>query len=252
MGRTTTYSYTTTPTYQVQLTGIKAPGASANSVTYSYASDKVANVVAAGGTWKYTYGATSTTVTDPFSKARTINYTGERLVKSLIADSKQTMFDHCEAGDANCPKDLVKTVTQPEGNEVTYAYDARGNVTSTTHIAKSGSGLANIVTSAVYPASCTSANQRICNKPTSTTDARGKVTNYDWNASNGGLNWVKAPADAGGVRPETRITYANRQAYYKNSAGSIVASGVNVALPTEVASCRTRAMCISAMICSEP
>src|SRR5690606_23538520 len=40
-----------------------------------------------------------------------------------------------------------------------------------------------------------------------------------------------------------RITYSNYQAYYKNSTGSIVPSGYNVALPVKVAACRTSSSC---------
>ena len=59
---------------------------------------------------------------------------------------------------------------------------ASGNVTTTTYVAKSGSGLSNIVTSASFPSTCT--NQLTCNKPTSTTDERGNVTK--WACEGGG------------------------------------------------------------------
>src|SRR3546814_5547243 len=44
-----------------------------------------------------------------------------------------------------------------------FTYDARGNVTETRQVAKAGSGLADIVTSAGYDATCTSTAK--CNKP---------------------------------------------------------------------------------------
>ncbi|RIJ64586.1 hypothetical protein D1604_14695, partial [Brevundimonas sp. LPMIX5] len=61
----------------------------------------------------------------------------------------------------------VATATSPEGETVNYTYDARGNVTQMRQVAKPGSGLTDITTSAVYPATC--ANVIICNQPTSTT-----------------------------------------------------------------------------------
>lgn len=69
---------------------------------------------------------------------------------------------------------LLLSQTQPEGDIVDFAYDARGNRTTTTLRAKSGSGLANIVSSASYPSTCS--NVKTCNKPLTITDAKGQVT----------------------------------------------------------------------------
>ena len=70
-------------------------------------------------------------------------------------------------------------ITAPEGNNVQYAYDARGNATTTTNVAKAGSGLASIVSSASFDASCT--NIVKCNKPNSTTDAKSDDNRNVWN-----------------------------------------------------------------------
>lgn len=243
--RTTTYTYGTSGSWTV-LTGIRPPGATSDAITFGYNTNvKVSSVVTGGGTWSYAYpSATQTTVTEPNSTVRTINYNAKQLVTSSSAGGQTTSYTYCGTGEANCPEGLLKSATTPEENSVTYAYDERGNVTLTTYTPKPGVGGDPLTTSAVYPASCTSANRKVCNLPTSTTDANGNVTEYEWNPDHGGLNWVRAPSpDGGTLRPETRITYANRQAYYRNSAGSIVASGVNVALPIQVSSCRTAASC---------
>jgi len=101
---------------------------------------------------------------------------------------------------------LIK-VTQPEGNYVQLVWDNCGNVTTKTSAAKPGSGLANIVEGMAYPsdASCIGigVNQW---RPNSSTDARGKVTNYTWN-SDGQLTQQLDPANAAGVRRQTDITY---------------------------------------------
>ncbi|NBW18600.1 MAG: RHS repeat protein, partial [Caulobacteraceae bacterium] len=134
--------------------------------------------------------------------------------------------------------------THPEGDYVEYGYDGRGNLTSTTAVAKPGSGLANIVTSTTYPASCsspyTAAN---CNQPLTTTDARGNVTDYVWNGTHGGLESVTAPLpDASAtVRPQTRISYAAQTAYYKNSSGVITAAPSSIALPVSTSACANNA-----------
>lgn len=55
---------------------------------------------------------------------------------------------------------------------------------------------------------------------------------------------VTAPAAiVGGIRPQTRYTYTARQANYKNSAGTVVASGANIYVLTGVSTCQTTASC---------
>ncbi|MFN4042270.1 MAG: RHS repeat-associated core domain-containing protein [Brevundimonas sp.] len=132
----------------------------------------------------------------------------------------------------------VATATGPEGEVASYTYDGRGNVTQVAYAAKPGSGLANITTSAAYPASC--ANPVTCNLPTSVTDARGGVTNYAYDPVHGGLLTVTAPAPtAGAPRPQTRIAYAPQTGFIKNSGGGFVAAGLAVTLPISVSTCAT-------------
>jgi RHS repeat-associated protein len=108
----------------------------------------------------------------------------------------------------------VTRITPPEGGASNgYAettYDARGNVTATRRKAKAGFSIADIVTSSIYPA-CTDLTRRSCNKPSSTTDERGSVTNYSYSNVHGGVLAVLAPAaDAQSTRPLTRFTYESR------------------------------------------
>jgi RHS repeat-associated protein len=230
-GRTTSYIYGTDG-----IAAIRAPGATSDTITFGYTSGKVSSVTTAGGSWSYSYGSNTTTVTDPLSNAKTITYNTSGQITSVAAAGQTTSYSYCTGG-AGCPPSLLQTATMPEGNKVTYAYDARGNITSTTNIAKTGSGLANIVTSASYASTCT--NQKTCNKPLTTTDAKGQTTNYVWNTSNGELTSVTAPADSAGVRPETRIAYSSMYAWYKNSAGTLVQAAAPVSLATSTSQCRT-------------
>ena len=109
-------------------------------------------------------------------------------------------------------------VTQAEWNYVQYTLDSRGNVIQVRQVAKPSSGPADIVTSAAYPSSCTYPSS--CNKPTSTTDARGYRTDFTYNNTHGGLLTATAPAASGGTpvgsgdRPQTRFTYAQKNARY--------------------------------------
>jgi RHS repeat-associated protein len=233
-GRTTNYTYGT------GLTGIKPAGASVNSVTVGYdASNRVSSVSASGGTWYYGYpSGTQTTVTDPSSQVRTVNYNSNGQITSAIANGQTTGFSYYPAGDPNGPEGTLKQATAPELNYTVYGYDGRGNRNLATAYPKPGSGTlpSSIVTSAVYPSSC--ANQKTCNKPTSTTDARGKVTDYTYDSTTGQPTSGKSPADASGVRPETRIAYGPVYAWYKNSSGTLV-QGPAMTLPTSISQCRT-------------
>lgn len=109
------------------------------------------------------------------------------------------------------------------GPDKTYIYNDtyRGNLTAIN--LSTGESV-----SATYPSSCTSANRKICNKPTSTTDARGSTTNYTYDAPSGQVATVTLPADEDGVRPQTRYTYAQKYAYYKKNSNSVVAADTPV------------------------
>jgi RHS repeat-associated protein len=102
--------------------------------------------------------------------------------------------------------------------------------------------VADIVATAVFPATCT--NPKTCNKPTSTTDARGNVTDYTYDATHGGVLTATSPATASGVRPQTRYSYTPMTSYYKTSIGTIEASIYPVNLLTGVSACQTVASCI--------
>ncbi|WP_196871597.1 RHS repeat-associated core domain-containing protein [Sphingobium sp. JAI105] len=141
----------------------------------------------------------------------------------------------------------ITQVTYPEGNYDVISYDARGNVTQKVSVAKPGSTLPNIVTSAGYAPSCT--NVVKCNKPEWVRDAKGFQTDFSYDPVTGNLTAVTEPAPTGlapfgsGAGPKTSYSYTSQQAYYKNSAGSIVASGAAISLLTSVSRCQTGASC---------
>ena len=130
----------------------------------------------------------------------------------------------------------VTRVTFPLTNYIAYTYDARGNVTETRRVAVSSSGLPDIVSSASYDSPCS--NQLTCNQPNSTTDALGNTTDYTYSSTHGGVLTVTAPAPAGsGDRPQTRHSYAGRQAYFRNGTSSWAYSPWTAYLPTEISAC---------------
>jgi RHS repeat-associated protein len=248
-GSITTYTATDaanrTTTYTVDsvggLKGMKRPGASSDNVIITYGANGVASVARNGVTNAYSYadsGTTrSTTVTNPLGGTQVyVGDTTTYLISSFRDELNRTTAYTYDS------KGRVLSVTYPEGNKVQYTYDARGNVTETRAISKTPGTPPDIVTSATFASSCT--NPKVCNKPITTSDAKGNVTDYAYDATHGSVLTVTAPAAVSGdIRPQTRLTYGTAQAYYKNSSGSVVASGVNRYALTASSTCQTTASC---------
>ena len=101
------------------------------------------------------------------------------------------------------PSGLLQRTTFPEGNYVHYYRDARGNVTRTQTVGKTGN---EINTYAGFDLSC--ASSKACNKPTYTIDARGNQTDYFYDPTHGMVTEVRRPAAASGHRPTTYFEYS--------------------------------------------
>jgi YD repeat-containing protein len=177
----------------------------------------VSSITREGVTYAYSYadsGTTRTTiVTDPVGGQRVyVSDTAASLIRSYRDElGRRTDYEYDSNG-------RVTRVTLPEGNVTLYSYDPRGNLVQARNVAKPGSGLADIVTSAVYEAGCS--NQKTCNKPVSTTDPRGNVTDYSYDPAHGGLTAVTLPAGSNGVRPQTRYAYTLTNGVYLLSSTS--------------------------------
>ncbi|MFN4358659.1 RHS repeat domain-containing protein [Sphingopyxis alaskensis] len=138
--------------------------------------------------------------------------------------------------------------TRPEGDYTEYTRDARGNVTQTRHVAKAGSGLADIVTTANYDATCS--NPVKCNSPNWTQNALGNRTDYTYDSNHGQVTRVQLPsptADAPGtetgVRPEINYGYTYLFAHYKDASGNLLNHAEAQAKLTQITSCATAATC---------
>lgn len=135
----------------------------------------------------------------------------------------------------------MTTVTHPDGTQTLYAYDSRGNQNQVSRVSSTPGTPANIVTTAVYPSSCS--NIKTCNKPTSTTDARGNTTDYTYDENSGAVATVTLPAPTtGAVRPQSRYGYTQLSAIYHNGSGSPV-SGSPVWKLTSTSECQTQSSC---------
>jgi hypothetical protein len=127
----------------------------------------------------------------------------------------------------------------PEGDGVGYVRDARGNPIETHIVAKTGSGVADIVSTALYPTSC--ANFLTCNKPIWARDAKGNQTDFTYSPDHGGVLTQTGPADVNGIRPQTRYTYVQRYAWILNSTGTYVHADGPIWLLDSESFCRASA-----------
>ena len=208
--------------------GIRRPGSTSDDIGVTFATGRiVAAVTRDGVTNSYARSVSGSTVTTTITNALSQATVVEADIARGRVTSVKNALNQTTSFQFDTNGRLTRT-TQAEGNYVENVYDARGNITQTTQVDKGGSGPNNIVTSASYSSTC--ANAKVCNQPNSTTDARGKVTDYTYDAGHGGvLTVTQPPAASGGTRPQTRYSY------------STVAG---ISLLTEVSACQTSASCI--------
>jgi RHS repeat-associated protein len=189
-----------------RITGVRFPGSSSDDISVAYTTGgTVSSVTRAGVTTTYSRSVSgttaTTTVTDAASHSSTVVADTSKAAITSVTDalSRTTSYTYDSSGR------LTRT-TYPEGNYVNRTYDSRGNVTETRAVAKSGSGLSDLVATASYDSSCT--NVVTCNRPNSITDARGNTTDYTYDSTHGGVTSVTDPAPtSGATRPQTRYTY---------------------------------------------
>lgn len=214
-------------TWRLTANSIRRPG-EANPSFFVTNTSNGYSLVRDGVTTTYARSVTGTTatmtVTNALAQAMTVvsNLAIGRPTSTTDALGRTTSYQYDTSG-------RLTRVTRPEGNYVQYTYDARGNITQTQFVPKPGSSEPTITTSAVYPSTCT--NPLTCNQPTSTTDARGNVTDYAYNSTHGGVTSVTVPAVTIGqssVRPQTRYEYSQ--------VGTVV-------LPSGMSACQTTASC---------
>jgi len=242
LSRTTQFIFT-----GANLTGIRRPTSpGANNWGINYIAGRVQAVGNSVGAWTYLYVDNAndryTTVTDPNAQQRFIH---TNLATGQVTYD-QDAFGRSFTYEYNPTTKLLMKVTLSEGNSYELSYDGRGNLTQTRQKAKPGSGLADIVTSATFPTTCS--NPKTCNLPTSATDARGFVTDYTWDSASGGLLTTTLPAPTtGGVRPQTRVTYSSLSAWFRqSSSGGVTQAATSVRRPTVVSACAITATCAGA------
>ena len=213
-----------------RLTAIRRPqNPGVDAVRYVYADFQQSSVQvfdALNNGWAYSKsgdpaGWLTATRTDPLGKSRLYEFYDGKLYRFRDEMQKETRWHYYNQGFP--PTNEYR----PGGGETEWEYDNSGNLTKTTVKASPANPAPNIVTSAQYPT--TNCTPKTCNKPISTTDARGNVTDYEYDPNHGGVLTVTAPGPAAGQpRPQTRFSYSS-------VAGATVLTGVS--------SCRTTTSC---------
>lgn len=208
------------------ITQIQSPGGIAN-VNITYNNGRVTSVTNGAGTWNYSYTRPgnnfgTTTVTAPGNVVTYVEYNTDKGYATLVRDAlyRTTTYSYDASG-------RMVTMILPDGNNVVFTYDARGNVTQKTTNAKPGSGLAPLIEYAGFDATCTVDIK--CNKPNYVIDANGNRTDFEYDVGSqasitpqyqtqpvyyytgtGRPTKVTLPAAAPGQpRPEIRNTYSN-------------------------------------------
>lgn len=124
------------------------------------------------------------------------------------------------------------------GPDLHYYYDGpRGNLNKINIIDSSGSE--TLFQEASYSATCD--YPKICNKPLWVKDARGNVTNYEYDPQGRFGNPIKitAPADKNSKRAATIYNYEPKYAYYKLNGEAIAQDSAPVWMLTSEHTCRT-------------
>ena len=224
------------------VTAVDLPANSGDDTNVTYDTNgRVSSLTRDGLAWTYSYSETSTTLTTTASlsgggsRVTAVDKASGRLTSETDELSRTTSYQYDTDG-------RITRITHPEGNYTSTAYDARGNVTEVRHVAKSGSGLSDIVLDAGYDSTCS--NVLTCNKPNWTEDALNNRTDYTYSSTHGGLTRVQLPAPtSGGTRPEINYTYTALYGRKKNSSGTLVAETVPVYKVTQITRCATAATC---------
>lgn len=149
---------------------------------------------------------------------------------------------------SNSAENRITSVVRGQGDTIGYTYDARGNITQTSHTPAPGFSGPALTDSASYPMTC--GNRVTCNKPTSVTDARGNTTVYTYDPIHGGVLTSVGPTDANGVARSVRYAYVQRYARYLDQAGNVVQTPTPIWLLESERACRTSSL--SGNSCSAP
>lgn len=145
--------------------------------------------------WKYFLAGARSTEEDPLGNLSVtyFNAFGNPL-SEIDQNDKKTVFEY------DGLQRVIKE-TLPEGNSTVWTYDANNNILTATAIAKSGSGLSDIVNTFTYNSTW--------NKVATAKDGLNRTTTYTYDGTKGYLTKIEKPA-VGGSTPTINMTYNSR------------------------------------------
>ncbi len=159
------------------VTAVRNPGDSADGISLTYnGSGEVATLTDYGRAYTYVFGTSGAnrTATVTLTGGGSKYYVLDPARRILLSRRNEALETESYAYDT---EDRVTQITRPEGNYVTFTYDARGNVTQTSRVAKSGSGDPTTSISLGFTSGCTNATPT-CNQPNWSRDEKGTQTDY--------------------------------------------------------------------------
>lgn len=220
--------------------------------------DLVASVTRNGKVW--TYGAYFTPGNPP-AYSSWQHSVGNPLGKGMVANGNSTpgtessfgptdnlaIYDGTYFQFENSVRNVLSSKKLPSGIKYVYTFENyRANLTQIQENGVSGSGLSTTQT-ATYPqpgvSTCT--NIVTCNEPVTVTDANGNTSTFTYDPTHGGVLTVTGPA-VNGVQPQTRYTYAQRNAWYLSSANVMTSD------PNAIWVLMTESHCISGAAAAPP
>ena len=223
-----------------KITAVRRPGATTDTTIVGYdTGSRVTSITSDGASRSYLWAPGSVTATDVGTGG------GSTHTVADTTTSRPATVTNASGGSTHYQYDAslrVTRETRPEGDYTQFTRDARGNILETRLVAKPGSGLADIVTSAGYDAVCT--NTLTCNQPNYVNDALGNRTDYTYDPGHGGVTRVHMPAPtAGAARPEIRYVYSALYPQRRTGAGVLVNASTPEYRVTTITSCATAATC---------
>lgn len=190
---------------------IQKPGRSSETLFVTRdGTNKVTSVTDDGATTNYSWGSSGGNTV--VSKSDASGGDGQ-VVTNPNVGRPGTVTDARGTSQTNTyyPSGLLQRTTFPEGNYVHYYRDARGNVTRTQVVGKTGT---QINTYAGFDLSCAT-SPAACNKPTYTIDARAARTDYVYDVTHGMVTEIRRPAAPSGHRPTTYFEYSQIDGKYQ-------------------------------------
>ncbi|MDE8650494.1 hypothetical protein [Novosphingobium album (ex Liu et al. 2023)] len=247
----------------IGVTCVKPPGYSVCKMSMSYVGDVVTDQTMADGShWGISPGSPAindpegipTTdgsgeggIIDPDSKATSFTFTKTSPYTMTDANGHVTQYRFqgsvlfTYVGDYYHDGTMLIEATMPEGNKYLAEYNgAFRGITKETLVAKSGTGLTDLVKTYGY-GNCTVApgTYQNCAKPLWIKDPKGNQTDYAYESWGGTKSEMQPAPSTGAARPLKLYTYTQKYAYIKNSGGTLVPAASPVWVVTSETACQT-------------